>query len=241
MDYILHIETTTRVCSAGLSVKGQLLAIREENSREYAHSSMLTPFVEEVIKEAGIKMQDLSAVAVSEGPGSYTGLRIGVSAAKGLCYALDIPLIALDTMQAMANHCRQQIQDEPIVKKTSPDKLFYCPMIDARRMEVYFAVFDQAMKKIRPTQATIITEESFKDFPHDAIILFFGDGASKCKEVISHPGKVFPKEVLPSVKGMVKPAHEKFTARDFADVAYFEPFYLKDFVAGKPKVKGLSG
>ena len=241
MDYILHIETTTRVCSAGLSANGQLLAIREENSRQYSHSSRLTPFIDEVLKQAGIQMKELSAVAVSEGPGSYTGLRIGVSSAKGLCYALDIPLIAVDTMLSMANHCRKEIQNDPLGKKDTTDKLFYCPMLDARRMEVYFAVFDQAMQKIRPTQAAIITEESFKDFPKDATILFSGDGAPKCKEVISHPGAVFLEGILPSVKGMVKPAHDKFAAGQFADVAYFEPFYLKDFVAGKPKVKGLSG
>ena len=230
MTHILLIETATKVCSTGLAGENEIIALREDKSMQYSHSSQLSGFIESVVKEARLSFSNLDAVAVSMGPGSYTGLRIGVSAAKGLCYGLDIPLISVDTLKAMAHVARKSI-----TQKTD----FYIPMIDARRMEVYNAVFDASLNTCRKTMAEIIEEHAFSDYLAKGKVAFFGDGAPKCQDIITHENATFYADINPSVEGMLEEAFQKFQNKDFVDVAYFEPYYLKDFVAGKPKVKGL--
>jgi len=219
MAFILNIETATKNCSVCLARDGVTVALKEYAGEGYAHAEKLHVFIEDVIKEAAITLNDLTAVAVSMGPGSYTGLRIGVSSAKGLCYALGIPLIAIDTMELLA-------------RKIDVDNGIIIPMIDARRMEVYTAIFDVDYIKTRDTKAEIITEESFKDI--DSIIHLTGDGAAKCKEVLLADKFVYHDEVLyPSSAEMALLSFNKYKISDTVDVAYFEPFYLKDFIAGK--------
>jgi tRNA threonylcarbamoyladenosine biosynthesis protein TsaB len=239
MANILLIETSTRVCSVGVASNGQLAALREDFSANYSHSALLTVFIEEVLASAKLTIKEVNAVAVSQGPGSFTGLRIGVSAAKGVCYALDVPLMAIDTLKAMAIECLNQKTDvlEPLGQTRMP--LLLCPMIDARRMEVYHALFDAELNYVVPTQAKIIDNNSFTDLLKNHRVAFFGDGAEKCSGFIQHENAIFFDDVYPSVKGMLVEALEKLARREFVDVAYFEPYYLKDFVAGAPKVKGL--
>ena len=239
MTAILHIETSTRVCSVGVSVDGAMAALREEHSQNYSHSSVLTTFVQEVLREAGLAMKQLSAVAVSMGPGSYTGLRIGVSAAKGICYGLEIPLIAVDTLQALAWHTRQVIRDSQQAGAPLFPDVIYCPMIDARRMEVYYNLFDHEIKPLGETRAQIIEAATFDSIPAQKTMLVMGDGAEKCRQVIRRQHIRFLPQVLPSVKGMLPLAQQKWEQKAFEDVAYFEPFYLKDFIAGPSRVKGL--
>lgn len=239
MSLLLHIETTTKACSVGLSRDGYMAALRESVDKDYAHSNLLTVFIEELFDTAGVMPDQLDAVAVSSGPGSYTGLRIGVSAAKGLCYALDIPLIAVNTMRALAVVAENQITTCKGYLSPNSLELLYCPMIDARRMEVYYALFDSKHNQIRKTEAAIIDENSFHEELENKKIIFFGDGAEKCRTVIQGKNALFLKETWPSATGMVPEAEEKWHQKDFVNLAYFEPFYLKDFVAGKPKVKGL--
>lgn len=239
MPLLLHIETSTKACSAGLSRDGQMVALRESIDKDYAHSSLLTVFIEELFATAEITPVQLDAVATSSGPGSYTGLRIGVSAAKGLCYALDIPLIAVNTMKALTVVASNQVK--ACKDYLCPDSLevLYCPMIDARRMEVYYALFDSKHKQIKKTEAAIIDGDSFKKELVSKKIIFFGDGAEKCRTVIQSKNALFLKDIWPSATGMVPEAEKKWEQKDFVNLAYFEPFYLKDFVAGKSKVKGL--
>ena len=223
MSLILNIETATKNCSVSLSNNGNIINYREIAEQGYSHAEKLHVFIEEVLLEAAVQFSDLKAVAVSQGPGSYTGLRIGVSAAKGLCYALNIPLIALGTLSILAHQI--QIKEGLII-----------PMIDARRMEVYSAIFDAKYQKIVETQAEIITEESFNAY--DETIYFLGDSATKCKEVLKQSNYIFMEEIVyPSSKEMAKLSYEKYQENDFVDVAYFEPLYLKDFVATTPKSK----
>jgi tRNA threonylcarbamoyladenosine biosynthesis protein TsaB len=234
MSLILNIETATQFCSVGIARDGQILAIRESNEKNI-HAARVTVFVEEVIREAGVNMTDLKAVAVSMGPGSYTGLRIGVSAAKGFCYALDIPLIAVPTLQSMALKALH-LEEKRI--GINPDFLF-CPMIDARRMEVYTALYDYQNQEIRKTEALIVEENSFDEELKNHRIIYFGDGAEKCRELLDSEGMIYMDGIDPSASSMATISQEKFSSGDFADLAYFEPFYLKDFIAGKPRVKGL--
>jgi tRNA threonylcarbamoyladenosine biosynthesis protein TsaB len=230
MSKILLIETATNVCSVGVADYGTLVAMRESNELR-SHAEMVTIFIEETLAEAGIKIQQLDAVAVSMGPGSYTGLRIGVSTAKGICYALNKPLIAIDTLQAMSSG---------MIAFRGPRNEYYCPMIDARRMEVYSAIFNNSNDRITATAAQIIDENSFSKELTENTIVFFGDGASKCQQVLGqHANAVFVEGFNPSVKYMASLAQLKFNTGQFVDTAYFEPFYLKDFVATAPKVKGL--
>ena len=240
MPVLLHIETTTRVCSVGLSKAGQLIALREHHSKEYSHSSLLTVFIEEVMAETGLKPVDISAVAVSRGPGSYTGLRIGVSAAKGFCFARDIPLIAVDTMRALTRTALLRMNDLNGMIPPAAIETLFCPMIDARRMEVYYALLAYDLSVVHDTRAQVVDGHTFAGLLKNKKIIFFGDGADKCRQVIRGCNALFVEGILPSARGMVQEATEKFGRKEFADVAYFEPFYLKDFVAGKPKVKGLS-
>jgi tRNA threonylcarbamoyladenosine biosynthesis protein TsaB len=231
MPNILCIETATSICSVALTGNGVVLA-EKQSSEKNAHSAIVTLFTEDVLKEAGFEYTDIDAVAVSKGPGSYTGLRIGVSTAKGLCYALDIPLISVNTLQSMG----QGMADILTGKDSS---VLLCPMIDARRMEVYSAVFDINGKEIRETKAEIIDDNSFSDYLENHKVVFFGDGAAKCRNIITHPNAVFYDNINPSAKNMASIAAEKFKNKQFEDVAYFEPFYLKEFIAGIPRVKGL--
>ena len=228
---ILNIETSTQVCSVALAVDGRVMAI-EESFTKNAHAENITIFSEKVVTGAGLNFSDIDAVAVSKGPGSYTGLRIGVSTAKGYCYALDKPLIAVSTLRAMAAGMIENMD--------GTDDLLYCPMIDARRMEVYAAVFDTGLNEIMETKAVIVDENSFADLLSARKVVFGGDGAAKCKDVLGqNQNAVFIDDFNPSASYLAKLSEEKFKSRSFEDVAYFEPFYLKDFVAGIPKVKGL--
>lgn len=234
MALILGIETATSICSVALVRDGQLLAIREsEGSKE--HSAALTGYIADVFTEAGLTYQQLDAVAVSMGPGSYTGLRIGVSAAKGLCYALDKPFIAIQTLKSLAWQALQQCSQQG---KSLENSLF-CPMLDARRMEVYTAMFDKNLQVVDPVNASIITTDSFHSFAGKEII-YFGDGASKCKSTFEEKsGFTFIDNISLSSKAICMLAEPDFENGNFADLAYCEPFYLKDFIPGKPRVKGL--
>jgi len=216
LAYILNIETATKNCSVALAKEGKTIICKEIAEEGYSHAERLHVFIEEIIKEAGITMKDLAAIAVSQGPGSYTGLRIGVSAAKGLCYALNIPLIAVDTLQILAS-------------QVTVSSGLIVPMIDARRMEVYSAIFTPNFEKIRAVQAEIITENSFEDT--HVTLYFVGDCAEKCKPVLTKENFIFLDEIkYPSAKEMSLLSFEKHKKNDTVDVAYFEPYYLKDFL-----------
>jgi len=216
LSYILNIETATKNCSVALAKDGKTIHFKEIAEEGYSHAERLHVFIEEIIHEAGLNFKELHAIAVSQGPGSYTGLRIGVSAAKGLCYALQIPLISIDTLQVLASQV--QISKGLIV-----------PMIDARRMEVYSAVFNPNFEKVRAVQAEIITENSFETIQENHY--FVGDCADKCKNVLTKENFFFLEEIkYPSAKEMSKLSFEKFKNNDFVDLAYFEPNYLKDFM-----------
>lgn len=216
MHYILNIETATKNCSVSIAENGKTIAIREIAEAGYSHAEKLHVFIEEVLEESSMKASQLSAIAVSQGPGSYTGLRIGVSSAKGLCYALGIPLISTDTLKALA------------MKATISDGLIV-PMIDARRMEVYNAIFNADFTLERGILAEVITTESFSDIDKDIYII--GDCAEKCKTVLTDVKFHFIESIIyPSAEQMSALSYEKFLQKDFEDVAYFEPFYLKDFL-----------
>jgi tRNA threonylcarbamoyladenosine biosynthesis protein TsaB len=216
MIYILNIETATRNCSVSLSLNGETIICKEIAESGYSHAEKLHVFITEVLKEKKVSFQNLSAIAVSQGPGSYTGLRIGVSAAKGLSYSLNIPLIAVDTLETLA-------------KKLNVKSGIIIPMIDARRMECYTAVFNVKHKKTREVKAEIIEQNYFEEY-RDTIHLI-GDGAMKCKSVLSESKFMFYDEIqFPSANEMSKIAYDKYKISDFVDVAYFEPFYLKDFM-----------
>lgn len=219
MTYILNIETATKNCSVSLAKNGETILCKEIAEQGYSHAEKLHVFIEEILKEANINFSEIKAVAVSKGPGSYTGLRIGVSAAKGLCYALQIPLISIDTMQVLA-------------KKAVVDDGLIVPMIDARRMEVYSAVFDKNHNKINEVEAEVLTENSYQDF--DQTVYFVGDCQEKCQTVLVKDNfKFLPEIIFPSANEMSQLSFEKFQNNDFEDVAYFEPFYLKDFMLTK--------
>lgn len=231
MALILNLETSTTVCSVSLAKDGQLLAVKEQNG-DYSHAENLTLFIEDVIQQADVKLFDVDAIAVSKGPGSYTGLRIGVSTAKGLCYSLNKPLIAISTLQHISLSISEDSQSH-----ISGLRSLYCPMLDARRMEVYCAMFDSLNNEIRPITAEIVDEHSFSDLLNNNMIYFFGDGAAKCKSVLSaNKNAIFIDDIFPSAKNMISLSEQAFVNKEFEDVAYFEPFYLKDFVAGKKKV-----
>ena len=216
MARILNLETATTNCSVSISLDGELVSIKEENTPNYSHAEQLHIFIKEAL--AATSFSDIDAIAVSKGPGSYTGLRIGVSAAKGLCFSLDLPLISIPTLESMANQI--QVGEDEII----------LPVLDARRMEVYSCVFDDKYKEIRETKAEVIDENSFAEFSKFKKIHIIGSGAEKCEEIIKQPDFKFYKEAFPSAKEMAKLGQKKFEAGDFEDVAYFEPYYLKDFI-----------
>jgi tRNA threonylcarbamoyladenosine biosynthesis protein TsaB len=232
MALMLNIDTATIVCSVSLSRDGNVQDIRESFEKNI-HASVITLFIQELLDGQGIGYKDLDAVAVSKGPGSYTGLRIGVATAKGICYAVDKPLVAVSTLKSLAYGASVKL------KKEERPRGLLCPMIDARRMEVYDALFDDDLNEVRDIRAEIIDEGSFNDWLDRDVIYFFGDGAPKCKDVLQHPNTRFLDEVYSSSRFMAPLSESKFTDGKFEDLAYFEPFYLKDFIAGIPKVKGL--
>ena len=223
MNYILQIETATTNCSVALAKNGKTLAVKEV-SDGYSHAENIHVFIKEILVENNLNVTDLSAVAVSKGPGSFTGLRIGVSAAKGLCYALDIPLISIDTLQVLAKQA--QITDGVIIS-----------MIDARRMEAYTAVFDASCKLLKPVSATVFDAHYFDAYLQKGKVAFIGNAVDKLQTVLQHKNAIFLDEVLPSAKEMSELAFDKFINKDFEDVAYFEPYYLKDFLITPPKKK----
>ena len=211
-NYILHLETATKVCSVALSNNGSVISIKETVSDGYIHSESLTLFIQDVLQDAQIELSQLSAVSVSAGPGSYTGLRIGLSTAKGLCFALNIPFIAVDTLTALKN----------VIPKGG---ITIIPMLDARRMEVYAQVFDTDGKTLQELDAIVLSEDSFSDFEPFVVL---GDGAAKCKEMWGHRNITWYENVLCSAKGQASIAYEKFQKKEFENLAYFSPIYLKD-------------
>jgi tRNA threonylcarbamoyladenosine biosynthesis protein TsaB len=219
---ILNIETATKNCSVSISKEGKTIALKELNDGNYSHAEKLHELIGQVVLEAKIALSDLKAIAISKGPGSYTGLRIGVSAAKGLSFALDIPLISTNTLQSLA-------------LSVSIDKGYKITLLDARRMEVYSQVFNEKTEKIREVQAEIIDANSFSEFLNAEKVYFFGDGAEKCKAIITHKNAIFIDEKFPSAKEMSAISYEKYLKNEFEDVAYFEPFYLKEFLGAIPK------
>ncbi|HJN05694.1 MAG TPA: tRNA (adenosine(37)-N6)-threonylcarbamoyltransferase complex dimerization subunit type 1 TsaB [Bacteroidales bacterium] len=234
MAKILNIESSTSVCSVALSIDGEVASIQESYSKN-SHSELITLFCKKVVAEAGFNFSDLDAVSISKGPGSYTGLRIGVSTAKGFCYGLEIPLVSIETLTAMAHGMKNTLD-----YNNSSDSILFCPMIDARRMEVYTALFSDTLIQVEKTSAKIIDKDSFTNYLSAYKIIFAGDGAEKCKDVLDyHPNAIFINDFFPSANYLCKIAEQKYLAKDFENTAYFEPYYLKDFVAGKPKVKGL--
>ncbi|MBK6988020.1 MAG: tRNA (adenosine(37)-N6)-threonylcarbamoyltransferase complex dimerization subunit type 1 TsaB [Bacteroidetes bacterium] len=220
MPLILSLETATTNCSVALASDGKVVASRSINSG-YSHSEKINVFIEEVIAQAGVTLKDLQAVAVSSGPGSYTGLRIGISTAKGLCYALDIPLIAINTLDAMAQGFNAR-KDELIV-----------PMIDARRMEVYSAVYDSEKKRVSEIEAIVVDNQYYSNFRSEKKLVLAGDGADKCQVLFQNESSIkIQTSFVPQAEFMAELAEQKFQNSDFENVALFEPFYLKDFVAG---------
>lgn len=225
MAIILNLETATTNCSVSISKDDKVVVLQENNAANYSHSEQLHVFIKEALEEASLSFSDLDAIAVSKGPGSYTGLRIGVSAAKGLCFSLDLPLISIPTLQSMAH----QVQLEP--------GEMVIPVLDARRMEVYSCVYDNHYQEIRETRAEVINEASFADYVSGKKVYVLGSGAEKCRGALQHPNFVFNDSVVPSSKQMASIAFEKFKSNQFEDVAYFEPYYLKDFVLQQKKKK----
>lgn len=226
MALILNIDTATGVCSVALAREGRVVAMKE-NDEGLNHSTLLGVYVDEVLRQAGVTMAGVDAVAVSAGPGSYTGLRIGVSLAKGLCYGAGKPLIAVGTLESMADAVADRVREDAL----------YCPMIDARRMEVYAAVYDREGREVTGVRPVVLDEGAFVDELSRGPVYFFGDGSGKARGVLTHPNARFLSGVTTSAVNLMRLAERKFAAGEFEDVAYFEPFYLKEFVATVPKKK----
>lgn len=228
MNRLIMIETSTSLCSTAIAEDGKVI-IERISEEPRAHASLTALFVSEMLKESGLRVSDCDAVAVSEGPGSYTGLRVGVSTAKGLCFGAGIPLIAVGTLDTLV----WQAKEEGLVPEGCK---YIVPMIDARRMEVYTGVFTPDGRQVTPTVSEIVTAESFKEYLTEGPVLFIGDGALKCEGTITHPNATFT-QLSPKASGMARPATEAFQQHKFKDVAYFEPFYLKEFVTTVSKKK----
>ncbi len=222
MPLILNLETATKNCSVSLSDSGKTISLTEEAGDGYMHGEMLHHFIKQTLAQGQADFKDLSAVAVSKGPGSYTGLRIGVSAAKGICYALNIPLISTGTLLCLA-------------KKVKVESGFIVPMLDARRMEVYTAAFDENHRNVEEISAKIVDENSFDNLLRRGKVYFTGDGASKCETVITHPNAIFLNHLYPSADEMSAVSFQKYADRNFEDTAYFEPYYLKEFIGLQKK------
>ncbi|MFD2552050.1 tRNA (adenosine(37)-N6)-threonylcarbamoyltransferase complex dimerization subunit type 1 TsaB [Bizionia sediminis] len=222
MALILSIETATTNCSVSLSKAGETLAVIEDYNKGFSHAERLHSFIETILNENAVAASQIAAVAISKGPGSYTGLRIGVSAAKGLCFALNIPLISVSTLEALAHQVKTQ-------------EGFIISMLDARRMEVYAEVYNANYQSVRGIKAEVLDANSYKEFLDKSPVHFIGNGVEKTKACIRHKNAVFIENKLPSANEMGAIAFNKYKKSDFEDVAYFEPYYLKDFVAIKPK------
>ncbi len=233
MALILCIETSTRACSVALCEAGKVKATRFRLDAHYTHAENLNPLIETVMKEANAAFSQLDAVAVSRGPGSYTGLRIGVSSAKGLCYALGIPLIAIDTLWIMAARALSEI--------TSPvGNFLLCPLMDARRMEVYTALFDPSLREIESVAPHILAENSFSEYLSAQEVWFFGDGMEKAQSLLSRSANArFIANIHPAAEAMAAQAEKKLNAGEVENLAYFEPLYLKEFIAGKPRSENV--
>lgn len=227
MSCILNIETSTETCSVAVAQDGGII-FEKVNNEPNSHTKYLAKFVEEALSFAESHAIPLDAVAVSSGPGSYTGLRIGVSTAKGICYGKDVPLIAIPTLKLL---CVKPLLSDEI----EDENALLCPMIDARRMEVYTAIYDRALNEVRKVQADIIEENTYNEWLDKGLVYFFGNGAEKCKEIIKHPNARFIDGIIPTAKSMLPLAELAIAKGTYVDVAYFEPFYLKDFVAIKSK------
>lgn len=234
MALILNIETSTEVCSVSLAKNGQLL-FKKESIDGMNHSRLLTVFIEQLFALNNIPINTIDAVAVSKGPGSYTGLRIGVSVAKGLCYGLNIPLISVNSLEILGIYATQNLAKYDLTN--DENTVLFCPMIDARRMEVYTALYNSSGEEIRPVFAEIVDENFLSDLFENHKIVFFGNGADKCKNLIKHKNAIFEGPVTTSAEFMQVISEEKFSKKEFEDVAYFEPFYLKNFVATIPRNK----
>lgn len=226
MSCILHIETSTEACSVALSEDGMSVFCKEDLAGP-SHAVQLGVFVDEALSFADSHAMPLDAVAVSCGPGSYTGLRIGVSMAKGVCYGRNLKLIGIPTLKVLSVPV--------LLREDLPEDAYLCPMIDARRMEVYAAIYDRALNAVRETAADIIDENSYLELLDSHPVYFFGNGASKCKEKITHPNAHFIDDIKPLAKWMFPLAEKAIAMEDYKDVAYFEPFYLKEFIASTPK------
>ncbi len=234
MAAILNIETATPLCSVALAIDGRLI-VQRETQEEKSHAARLTVFIEEILKEQGLQIRDLQAIAIGKGPGSYTGLRIGVSTAKGLCYGAGIPLIAVGTLRIMFNYAKEICR-----KKSIPlhENTLLCPMIDARRMEVFSCLYKASGEEKESVSAKIIDAFTYTSYLQTTKIYFFGSGMDKCRQVLSHPNAYFLDEIYPHAAALAPLSEEKYQEKQFENLAYFEPFYLKDFVATVPK-KGL--
>lgn len=238
---ILNIETATEICSVALAKNGSLVSIAESTAPR-SHASVLTMLIQKVITESGYQFSELDAIAVSKGPGSYTGLRIGAATAKGLCYALDKPMIAINTLQAMTSFFllfnKLQISNFPVPHFAGKLQTLFVPLIDARRMEVYTAAFDQHLNMVSDTRAEILNENSFSELLKKYKLIFFGDGVAKCKNVLKISSNAdFIEGFTTSANGMINLSKEAFERKQFEDIAYFEPYYLKDFISSKQKSK----
>lgn len=233
MALILNIESSSNICSVALSEDG-ITSGFIESDEDKSHAGKLTLFIEELFKNHNISIEKVDAIAVSQGPGSYTGLRIGVSVAKGMCYAMNKPLIAIDTLQALTHGLLYNELSESSKHKFEKDTLF-CPMIDARRMEVYTAIYTIQNKRIGDVKAEIINKDSFRETLNNSLVVFFGNGSNKCKELIKHKNAIFVDNIYLSARFMSGLAETAFNKKEFCDTAYFEPFYLKDFIATTPK------
>jgi len=228
MALILNIETATEVCSVSLAKNGKLI-LKKENTEGKTHASLLTVFIDNIFKETKYSVSQLDAIAISKGPGSYTGLRIGVSTAKGIAFAAEIPLISVSTLQAMAFGITKNYNN------TNNKKTLFCPMIDARRMEVYSAFYNTDNKTVKKISADIIDEKSYSDYLKKYKLVFFGNGSKKCKESITSKNAEFIDNIFCSSENMIKLSESAFNNSNFEDIAYFEPFYLKNFIATVPK------
>jgi tRNA threonylcarbamoyladenosine biosynthesis protein TsaB len=234
MSLILCIETGTDICSVGIARDGELMSLRESDQGR-DHAKQVAVFVDELLRETGVKPDELDAVAVGMGPGSYTGLRIGVSFAKGLCYGLNIPLLAVGSLEALTDVAIKDYE-AGIIQVEGWNEAFLCPMVDARRMEVYTQIFNSRCEAQSEVSAEIITEDSFSQWRAKGKLVIFGNGAAKCQEML--PDAIYI-DVAPSARGLTRIAHQLFEAGKTVDIAYFEPFYLKDFVVIPSKKKLL--
>mgnify|MGYP006086792063 CR=1 FL=1 len=230
MPYLLAIETATKVCSVGLFKDDQLLLLKEEKGA-YSHAENLAEFTSKLLTESNLSAKDLSGIIVSKGPGSYTGLRIGVSFAKGLCYALKIPLISIDTLHALALGW---------VQAENPQVDLICPMIDARRMEVYSAIYTSDLKCFKSISADILEVDSYREILQNKTVVFIGDGAAKCQNLLIEKARSFRSDFLPSAAYLGKEGYKKLLTSEIEDIAYFEPYYLKEFITLRSTKGNLS-